>query len=103
MEAFKSKDINHPWIIFNSKINNDNGKIIILIEDNAGGIDDNTIKDIFKIKKVTNKNKHYSLNLAIIKTLLEINFNGNICLEKTKDGLKIIIIFNMRDDNEKGR
>jgi len=103
VEAFKIKDIENSWIKFSSIKNNNTNKIVISIEDNAGGISDDVMKNIFKIKKITNKNKHYSLNLAIIKTLLEINFNGNIFLEKTSKGLKIIIIFNMRDDNEKGR
>ena len=102
IEAFKTNDIENPWIKFEANINSDK-KIVICIEDNAGGIEDNLIEEIFKIKKVTNKNKHYSLNLATIKTLLEINFNGNIFLEKTIEGLKIAIIFNMRDDNEERR
>lgn len=102
IEAFKTNDIEYPWIKFEVNINSDK-KIVICIEDNAGGIEENLIEEIFKIKKVTNKNKHYSLNLATIKTLLEINFNGNIFLEKTIEGLKIVIIFNMRDDNEERR
>lgn len=103
IDSFKNNDIENPWIKFGSVINNNNSKNIIYFEDNAGGIDDSVIENIFKIKKITNKNKHYSLNLATIKTLLEINFNGNIFLEKTNDGLKIIIIFDERVEDEKGR
>ena len=68
----------------------DNGKIIITIEDNAGGIKIEPMEKIFQTN-VSQKN-HGGIGLYITKKIIEEKLNGVIGAQNIKNGAKFTII-----------
>jgi len=72
-----------------------NGKVNILIEDNAGGIASNIIEYIFEPYFTTKKEKNgKGLGLYLAKTILTQQLKGNISVTSQGDKSKFLISFN---------
>jgi len=73
------------WIKITATKNNN--KAIITIEDNAGGIPDNVLPNIFKQYFTTkDKDSGTGLGLYMSKGLIENNLSGELNVENTKNG-----------------
>jgi len=90
IEAFEKNDIQNKLITISiSKYSQD---IIIEISDNAGGIDEDIIDNIFDPYFTTKIDKHGTgLGLFISKTLIENHFNSKLDVENIQNGVKFII------------
>jgi C4-dicarboxylate-specific signal transduction histidine kinase len=89
-DALVYKDIKSPWIKINAK--SDGEYILITIEDNAGGIDENMLLKVFEPYFSTKENKQGSgLGLYISKMIIESSMSGNIDIVNTKNGAKFRI------------
>ena len=64
----------------------------LIVEDNGGGIDKDSIKKIFKRFYKTPDSKGFGIGLAMAKTIVEKN-NGLISVDNTKDGAKFEMKF----------
>lgn len=64
----------------------------LIVEDNGGGIDTDSIKKIFKRFYKTPDSKGFGIGLAMAKTIVEKN-NGLISVENTKDGARFEMKF----------
>ena len=82
--------IEHPWvkIILEDKEN----KIIISIEDNGGGIEENNIKKVFE-PYFTTKHKAQGIGLSLHTSyrIVTENFNGKLYVKNTENGAKFFI------------
>jgi len=90
IDAITAKNEENGKIIIESKV--ENGNNIVKISDNGGGFNDDTIDKIFDAYFTT---KHQSqgtgLGLFIVKTIIEINFNGTIDAYNSKKGALFVI------------
>ena len=68
------------------------GKACICVRDNAGGIPDDLIDDIFELY-VTTKEDGTGLGLNIAKRVIENNMNGRITVQNTEEGAEFRILF----------
>ena len=68
-------------------------RIIIKVIDNAGGIPENIIDEIFNLY-VSTKTEGSGLGLNIAKNILEKNMNGQLTVQNTNNGAEFHIIFN---------
>lgn len=83
IDAYAGKQIKG---IVKVDVEQNNEKTIIIVSDEAGGID-NSIKDkIFKELKTTKGDKGTGFGLYYSNTIIEGSFNGKMCFE-TKEGL----------------
>ena len=64
----------------------------LIVEDNGGGIDKDSIKKIFKRFYKTPDSKGFGIGLAMAKTIVEKN-NGIISVSNTEDGAKFEMKF----------
>ena len=64
----------------------------LIVEDNGGGIDKDSIKKIFKRFYKTPDSKGFGIGLAMAKTIVEKN-NGIISVSNTKEGARFEIKF----------
>ena len=89
-DIFISRNINHKKLTI--KTYKENNHIMISIEDNAGGINENIIDKIFDIYFTT---KHQSqgtgLGLYISYEIIQKYFNGKLYVENSDSGAKFII------------
>ncbi len=72
------------------KFYNKNKKLIIEINDNAGGINEKNINKIFKPYYSTKKDGH-GIGLYMVKMIIEDKMNGKIKVENIEDGASFII------------
>lgn len=88
LDAIKERNITDPKIIINS-YNNDE-KNILIIEDNAGGVENNQLDNLLKAYYTT-KSEGTGIGLYMVKMIIEGSFKGKIEIENTENGLKFII------------
>lgn len=89
-DAFKINDIKNRQITINTFEKAKNA--IIEIEDNAGGIKEEILPNIFNAYYTTKeKSKGTGLGLYIIKTIIEENYKGSISVENSNEGVKFTI------------
>jgi len=67
------------------------GRSLVSIEDNAGGIPEAIFDDVFK-QYVTTKKGGSGLGLHIAKTVIEVNMEGKLWVENIKDGASFFIL-----------
>ncbi|MFT5660311.1 MAG: signal transduction histidine kinase [Sulfurimonas sp.] len=91
-DALLSKNIKNPWILIKlAKIDN---LIELIIEDNAGGIEESVKLKIFEPYFTTKSlEKGSGIGLYIAKMLIENSMSGSIDVVNTKNGAKFIIRF----------
>ena len=95
-----AKDILNQRLIQEPKINvvidvNDKN-VILTVQDNAGGVDDEHIDMIFEPYFTTKESsKGTGLGLYMSKMIIEKNMNGELTVENTKDGALFTIIVEM--------
>ncbi len=80
------------------KIFNENAKLVITIEDNAGGIDNQNIHKIFK-PYFSTKNDGHGIGLYMSKMIIEDKMNGKIFVHNTKNGALFHIILGQNYEN----
>lgn len=92
LDAFLDKNIELKKISI--KLSSIANQIVIKIEDNAGGIDEEKINKIFDLYFSTKLEKNGTgLGLYICKTIITNHFNGDIQVKNRNDGLETIIAF----------
>ncbi len=74
------------------EVRSEKGKACICVRDNAGGIPDDLIDDIFELY-VTTKEDGTGLGLNIAKRVIENNMNGRITVQNTEEGAEFRILF----------
>ncbi|MCF7919299.1 MAG: PAS domain-containing sensor histidine kinase [Candidatus Cloacimonetes bacterium] len=88
--AFQERKINNPLIYINLEY--DARKIIILIGDNAGGIEADIATRIFDPYFTTRTNRAQGIGLYQSKRVITEMFNGSIDYKRTDKGSEFIII-----------
>lgn len=83
------RDIENPQISIN--IHKENEKIIITIEDNAGGIDVKDIDNIFNQFYSSKQNIGTGIGLYLSKVIIEDRMNGKLTVQNSKNGAKFMI------------
>ena len=74
------------------KINKEDGKSIIKISDNAGGVADDIMDKIFEPYFTTKfKSKGIGIGLYMAKIIIEKNMNGRLSVKNTKEGAEFTI------------
>jgi len=90
MDAFKKNDIKDSKITI--KTEQDDGKAILTISDNASGIDPSTLESIFEPYSTTKfKSEGIGMGLFIAKTTIMHHMNGNLELKNLNNGVACII------------
>jgi len=96
LDSFTIRNIQEPIITINSYDTND--FIYIEVSDNAGGIDESYIEQIFDLYFSTKKKEVASgLGLYIAKSIIEKHFDANIFVENIKNGAKFTLKMNRYD------
>ena len=90
IDAFDDS-IHDRYININAKSDEKN-RIILTLEDNAGGIKIEPIEDVFKTQ-ITNKIYGKGIGLVLAKNIIETKFSGELEVENTKIGAKFKISF----------
>ena len=83
-DAFEEKNINNPFVTVT--LYTKNGKNIIDIKDNAGGIKAEIIDTIFDAYVTTKQNNGTGIGLYMSRTIIEENFNGKLYAKNYKNG-----------------
>lgn len=97
-DAFSEKKVSNPVIIIDFLKNKTHA--VIQIEDNAGGIPDELLPEIFNAYVSTkSEGKGTGLGLYISKTIVERNFQGEITCRNTENGALFQINLPMGDFN----
>lgn len=89
LDVFKQKRIKKP--IIEIKVKEIKKELVITFEDNAGGIREDLLSNIFEINK-KEKNKLNNTTLNILKIVIRDRFKGKIFAKNGKTGLMIKII-----------
>jgi len=90
MDAFEKNGIKDSEIII--KTEQDDGKAILTIADNASGIDVNTLESIFEPYSTTKfKSEGIGMGLFIAKTTIMHHMNGNLELKNLNGGVTCVI------------
>jgi len=90
-DALTQNNIKNPFI--DIETSKEDGKSIIEISDNAGGIEDHIIDKIFDPYFTTKyQSQGTGIGLYMSKMIIEKNMGGKIMVENTKDGAKFTII-----------
>ena len=91
-EALIEKEIENKEIYLDSCIKD--GKVNIIIEDNAGGINNDIINKVFNPYFTTKEaNNGTGIGLHISKTIIEKHFGGEIKVENGEKGARFTISF----------
>ncbi|MCT4564736.1 MAG: ATP-binding protein [Maledivibacter sp.] len=91
IDALIEKRLNHRRI--DIRIFSKGSMQVVQIQDNAGGIDESIIKDVFEPYFTTkSKGKGTGLGLHMSKVIMQKNFHGNIDITNRNDGLCVSII-----------
>ena len=72
-------------------VSQENGRSIVRVTDNAGGIEKEVIEKIFDVY-VSTKKDGSGLGLNIAKNVIETNMNGEIKVRNVKDGAEFTVI-----------
>ncbi len=88
LDAFNERSIKNPEISI--KLYTQDTKNILIIDDNAGGIDDTQIEKILDPYYTTKKNGT-GIGLYMVKLIIKNNFSGDLKIINSKNGLKFII------------
>ena len=98
IDEFKSKKIKKPFIKVNTSIQDDT--LIVKIEDNAGGIPQDIIKDIFNPYFSTKGKNGTGIGLYMSKRIIEEHINGTIEVQNNEqnDGAVFIINIPYKED-----
>ncbi len=78
-------------------IGKDDDKGMIIIQDNAGGISENDIGNIFNID-FTTKPDGNGIGLYLVKKIVETRFNGSIEVDNTPYGARFVLSFNLNKE-----
>ena len=85
IEALEDKKIDNKWIKLSS--NENNGKLEILIEDNAGGISEENISKVFEPYFTTKfKSQGTGLGLSSSYRIVKNNIEGKLSVENSSNG-----------------
>jgi len=79
--------------LFNKK-----DRLIIVIQDNAGGINKKNIEKVFKAYYSTKKDGH-GIGLYMSKMIIEDKMDGKLCVKNRKDGACFLISLGCRCEN----
>jgi len=71
----------------------EDNKIVISISDTGGGIPEDIKDKIFEPYFTTKKNKGTGIGLNMVKNIIEVNFNGELHYNNTKDGAEFVLSF----------
>ncbi len=74
------------------EVRSEEGKACVCVRDNAGGIPEEIIGDIFELY-VTTKEDGTGLGLNIAKRVIENNMDGRISVRNTKEGAEFKVLF----------
>jgi signal transduction histidine kinase/predicted transcriptional regulator len=89
-DALLEKNIDNPWVKIS--LNIDEKSLFICIEDNAGGIPENILPNVFNQYFTTkDESTGTGLGLFMSKKIIEESFNGEIFAENTESGAKFYI------------
>jgi signal transduction histidine kinase len=91
LDVFQEKSIENSLIEIKSFKSGD--KIVLTIEDNAGGVENNQIESLFDAYYTT-KEEGTGIGLYMAKLIVENSFNGKIEVKNSGKGLKFIIFLN---------
>lgn len=89
-DAFEEHPSDHMQIAL--EVRSEKGKACICVRDNAGGIPEDLISDIFDLY-VTTKEDGTGLGLNIAKRVIEKNMDGHITVQNTEEGAEFRILF----------
>jgi signal transduction histidine kinase len=95
-DAFVERQIDQRYINIYSYKKDD--KLIVEVEDNAGGIDDAILDKIFDSYFTTKGNKGTGIGLNLVKMIIEDSMQGKISVKNTQDGVKFIIELDITDE-----
>lgn len=90
LDAFKVKRIKNPYIEITVKKLED--ELILIFEDNAGGIDEKLLFTIFDLLKDSSKIRPNNMTLNMLRIVIREKFNGEILASNTEFGLMITIV-----------
>jgi len=89
IDAFLEKSLTNKDITVSLK--EQSNKLILVIEDNAGGISEENLKKIFEPYFSTKNKNGTGLGLYICKTIIEKHLEGSIDIETNTNGTKVAI------------
>ena len=89
-DAFVENNIKNREIQITS-LEKDNN-VIIIVQDNAGGVNSNDINTIFD-PYFTTKINGTGTGLYMVQLVIKVSFNGDLKVQNSKSGLKFIISF----------
>ena len=91
IDIAKQRQIKNPWIKINiEKSKND---ILIIFEDNCGGIQFKNFNQIFELGISSHNEQNRGTGLFIVKMLLEQKMNGNISVKNSGEGAMFCLTF----------
>ena len=95
-EAFKEQKRDDANIII--EISNDKDKGTIIIQDNAGGIKQERIEDIFELEYTTKQNGN-GIGLYLVKKIVEQGFKGSIDVVNSDSGACFTLQFELSEED----
>jgi len=90
IQAFNERDILNRVITIKSFKKDEN--VILSIEDNAGGIDEDNLEKLFD-PYFTTKETGTGIGLYMVKLVVKNSFKGDLKVENSSNGLKFIMTF----------
>ncbi len=88
IDAFEERNIKNPEIFIKLFVKED--KNILIIEDNAGGVENNNLEKLLD-PYYTNKENGTGIGLYMVKLIIKNSFNGDLKIANSDNGLKFII------------
>ena len=92
IDAFIERDIIEKDVYI--KLFEKNSKVVLFIEDNAGGIENKNLEKILE-PYYTTKVNGTGIGLYMVKLIVKNNFNGELKVMNNQKGLKFIILFDL--------
>jgi len=89
VDAFLTSKVQHPLITVH--VDKKDGMIEIIIEDNAGGIDESIMQTIFSPYRTSKGDQGTGLGLYMCKKIIEEHVNGTISAKNTSEGAQFSI------------
>ncbi len=99
LDAFEEESIENRKISL--LIKEEKSIVSLLFEDNAGGIDNKTLKKIFEPYFSTKAKNGTGLGLYMTKTIIEEHLNGKIIITSSDDKTRVLIELPLHLDNKK--
>lgn len=89
-DAFEERPHEHPRVVI--RVGGENGRSVVTITDNAGGIDDAILPRIFDPYFTTkDQDRGTGVGLFLSKTIIEKNMNGRLTARNTGEGAEFRI------------